>query len=1253
MKKAKKLLSAALILSVLLSFMPAAYAGEDVIEIHVSVNGSASGTGSEANPVDGLESARLAAAKAKKQNPDTPINVLFHEGTYRFKKSVTFTKDDSGTEKGPITYMAAPGERVSFKGSEVIDLTKIKPVEDAAVLAKLPRTARSKVGYIDLAEQGFTDLGQIPIATSMYYPESSYEYSEIFLNDKQQTMARWPNGRDGYTQMASVINKGGRGKTGVGATFETKDYRLMNWTEAKDAWVVGFFGNDWSYDRIQIASIDVNKKQITLKNGSTYGVNSGNRRWAIINLLEELDMPGEYYIDHEKNILYYYPEESLKDAVMEVTTLGDDLLRITSLKNVNFKNITFEQTRGCAMRCYDDLENMTITGCTFNNIGRYAIWHYTSRVSEVGKNTSESTWMRENGLVNVHIDSNAFTGIGTYAIKAYCGSRDSCELSNCTFNNNYFYNLGIYDRVSRSMDICGVGAEIANNTQHYGGYGMTHWGADAKIHNNELYNLMNHLNDGGAIYTGRNFVNRNNKIYENYLHEIIAKDDLIGTKYSHGIYLDDMDSGYEVYRNIVVSANNGVVINCGMSNNVHDNTFVDCTENGVMVSMYGMGNASNIERQTTLGKNALKNPNYDRYTDIKEDLESGLVAYPARNTLVDNNLMNATMVYGDAIMNDYQNEIHDNNTLTAEAFVDAENSDYRIKKASNKTNAIDEDYDMSQIGVQLSEFDENPMKCEPFKLLYPKNGTKGIDTQSVSLTWERPIGADRFRLVLASDPEMENVLLDTITYETIYTVDSLERDTNYYWRVYAINDSLYGGEWWESTGVNYMFRTASKFISDKTNLTAARIAAENKLEEIVEGEEIGQYKPGTRAAIEEKLKKLNEVITYGGLSYEEESELLADVDNLINSDDFVNGGYLDLGVFIEDEESWEANIPEAVKIDKEAKTLKIHDAEKAVMLGYTGIYEASRVIALKFKVKINFNDTDGNIHNDWLALGLRGNQPTKELYAGGNDQYFMLIKNGLLEYQRNSGGSNQLLATVEDETIRDGEWVDMDFGVINLGGVGQLTILKINGRVAYQTVDWSSSMVLSKGCFQIMQTKGLEVEFSASDEAPGSFEELKAEYTQVMTEDFCRSMEAENADKPLTVLRADSSKAYSGGVLVDIASPMKEENGALLITAETAAQLFGGTAEGNSLKIGENVFEFTPQSTLYTHNSAVKSMSMPAKYEDGKLWLELSALIFDLGKKSYTHSGRLIYIGDEFSVHTANTADIMNGAMGAFALYID
>lgn len=1246
----KKILAVGLGIIMFSSGLTGVCAKDSVIEIHVAVNGNSSGIGTQDSPLDSLESARRAVERKKKSNPDTPINVIFHGGTYRFDKSVSFNESDSGTPKGPVTYMSAEGEDVYFKGSEVIDLTKIKPVEDAVILGKLPRTSRGKVGYIDLKEQGLTDLGKIPKGYSMYSPETSYEGAEIFLNGKQQSMARWPNGKDSYAQMAGVISKGGIGETGEGGVFETEDYRLMHWTDAKEAYIAGFFDYDWAYDRIKVKSIDPTKKQISLSNGSSYGLSmSYSHRWAIINLLEELDMPGEWYIDHDENILYYYTERSLKNSVMEITTLKDDLIRLNGVKDINFKGITFSQASGCAIRAYDKVENMTVSDCVFENIGRYGIYHFATKQSTIAANTTQASQFRENGMENVHIDNNAFYNNGERAVYIQCGSRDANIPSNCSVNNNYFYEIGTANRVSRCLNVQGVGIEVKNNTIHESGYGISFIGADIVVANNEVYNVMKHLNDGSAIYTGRNFINRNNKVYHNYIHDVRAKNEMIKTDYSHGIYLDDMDSGTEVYENIIVKANNGVLINCGMSNNVHDNILVDCDKQAVQISTYQMGSPISLERNEKQAKAALQYPGYQRYPDIKEDLESGMLTLPARNTVADNVAYNSDTTYSEMML-DY-NTIGTNYNAAEDVFVNPSQNDWRLKKNSEEavnTKAPDEDFDMNQIGVDITKFTKNPILCEDFKLIYPQNGTVDIDTDTVTLTWQRPVGADCFRLVIAADKEMKNVVEEVYLYETNYTVNNLKNDSVYYWKVYAKNESIYNYDWWESKGVPYMFTTAKKNVEDTTDIDAAIMTAEEKLTEMEEGTQAGKYKEGTKKVLQDKIDTAKKSIGNEESSIEEKKNLVKDIENIINSDKFICGGYVNLGDFIEDETNWMSNI-DGLTFNKESRELSVFNNDNDIVSGYVGMNEASRVMALSFKLKIDFNTIPNERENQWLAIGIRGQNPVSHVYSGGNDQYFIIIKEGMLEYQRNSGGSNKLIESIENNSVKNGEWVDVEFGVINLGDVGQLTILKINGDVVYQEVDSSEEMVLSKGCFQIEATKGVEAVFKAADKELPDFNELVDEYTFKMTENFCKEIEKEN-NQDTIILKSGSKIAYFNGKLSNIAEPVEGEE--MLITLSTAASVFGGTSTGNSLTIDNKTFRFNNDSAVYEVNGKQSVLQKSAVYENGQIKISITDLTEILGKVLYNHNN-LVFIADSIDMHTANFGEIINGASKALALYIE
>ncbi len=1236
----KKLLSLLLSAVMVSSVMPvnsvtvlAAEKG-DVKEFHVSTKGTDVGTGAIDDPIDTLANAKAAVAEFKKINPKVPVEVIFHEGDYRFTDVVKFTSADSGTEEGPITYKAAEGEEVKFKGSKEIDTSKIQVVSDAETLAKLPATSRGKVGYIDLAAQGLSDVAEIVYTLNTGY--TCVGESELFLNGNKQILSRWPNGIHGFDKYETVVSAGSTGAPGqgVGGIFTTKDFRLMNWENAKDAWAVGFWGCDYYYERVKIAEIDVASKQVKLASSSVYGLKTGySCRYAIINLLEELDAPGEYYIDHDTKILYYYPERTLLGATMEITTLGTDLVELNGVSNINFEGITFTQTRANAIRLGTTPTNINITNCTFDNIGKYAIYQTVGTRSTVAQNTPQVSQFSETGAVNFHVNNNVFTNIGHRAIEMYCGARDANEISNCSFNNNYLYNIGTVFVASYGMQIYGVGVEIAYNTVHYSGYGIGWVGADFDIHHNEIYNTMNQLSDGSAIYTGRNFINRNNKVHHNYIHDTTAKSEFINSDLCAGIYLDDMDSGTEVYQNIVKDAHIGIINNCGMSNNIHDNITVDTPREPIYMSTFQMGDANSRNRQETEGYQALELAGYDRYPDIREDLESGLVSYPARNTVEGNLAVRGTIGYSDLIMG--YNEIENNHMVGDEEFVDPENGDYRLKNSSKYaelTDNLTEDFDMATIGLQQDEFGETPMLKEGFKLTSPANGTRGIQSESITFNWQRPVGADRFTVKIATDSRMENIIKEIDTYESTVTIDGFEKGQTYYWRVYAKNESTIASEGIASLGVPHMFTIANQFKADTSDLQALIISGRDKLTKIIEGDAIGEYKVGTKQALTEKLELAEKMVKYGGYSEADQKQAVEDIDDLINSDTFINGGFKDLGDFMADTENWEVREADNYSIDPTSKTIKVDAYDKTInVLTYKGVEDYSRVLALSFKLKIDFGDGDNS--NRWLGIGLRGTAANQPCYQSGNDQYFITMKQGLIEYQRNSGGTNQILEVVEDASIKNNEWMDIDFGVVNLGDVGQLTIIKINGRVAYQAVDSSDNMVMKKGFFQIMPCNKMGIEIKAADRELESFDELVDEYTLKMTKDFCTELESYNSTKG-TIIRSGSPMAYYNGDIHSISQAPVGEGSSMMISTELAAIAFGGTISGNNIII-DGV-----------------SYQLPAKNSDGMV--NLQELAKTVGHVAYLYSDmQLVFISKSLDMHVANYFKQFKGASDSLALYIN
>ncbi len=85
----------------------------------------------------------------------------------------------------------------------------------------------------------------------------------------------------------------------------------------------------------------------------------------------------------------------------------------------------------------------------------------------------------------------------------------------------------------------------------------------------------------------------------------------------------------------------------------------------------------------------------------------------------------------------------------------------------------------------------------PPNLLYPANNADSIPTQ-VNLQWYASFGATSYRLQVSNSSNFNNLLVNTITTATNFTVSNLQYGTQYYWRLRSRNatDSSDWSEVW-------------------------------------------------------------------------------------------------------------------------------------------------------------------------------------------------------------------------------------------------------------------------------------------------------------------------------------------------------------------------------------------------------------------------------------------------------------------------
>src|SRR5215469_6805531 len=316
------------------------------VRFYVSLKGNDAARGTIEKPFATPERARLAVRDYVRDHPNDTVTVFFRKGIYRFKESFRFDSLDSGHDT-PIIYCAYPSEEVKFSGGISVSPSKAFKVTDKKILERIVPDARGKVLQVNLKILGITDYGTIrPKGFGRPYTPSAME---VFCNEQPMRLARWPN--DSLVPIRKVIDAGSIPRNGDyshrGGKFTYDVQRPERWQNANDIWISGFFRYGYADDAVKIAELDTKNKTITTSQETLYGFEGGKdfQRWFAFNLLEEIDQPGEYYIDSENGVLYFYPpKENLKS--IDLSVLETPLVVLKNTSNVIFRNIIFENTRG-------------------------------------------------------------------------------------------------------------------------------------------------------------------------------------------------------------------------------------------------------------------------------------------------------------------------------------------------------------------------------------------------------------------------------------------------------------------------------------------------------------------------------------------------------------------------------------------------------------------------------------------------------------------------------------------------------------------------------------------------------------------------------------------------------------------------------------------------------------------------------------------------------------------------------------------
>ncbi len=494
---------------------------------YVAPNGKPDAAGSFSDPFAQPEQARDAIRALKANGLNKNVIVYFRGGEYYRDETFVLEGADSAAADCSITYASYPGERAVFTGGVRAD--KLSKVTDENILSRvIDKSAAEQLMQLDLSEI----YEEIPESAEYSHTNEADQTADglfasqvqVFVNGTALTPARWPN--EGEKEL--VITKADSNPEGISSfTFADSANRLSKWSEkALDGlFYEGHPQYHWTYSEYRVGQLDAAAHQVTFKNRHAAYLPVAGTSFYFKNLIEEIDLPGESYIDRANKIVYFYPFADMENAEIIVPVSQKAFLTVNGAKNITIKDMDFEYVRE---RVFDvSADNFTFDGCNFKS--------FTKRNTLDGSN-------------NLFRNSFVYNGAaGGMTVSG--GDPNTLEPSGTVVENNLFDSTYTLRKAYASaIIVSGCGITLQNNEICNGAHALIRLnGKNHTIANNEIHHGVTWAGDMAAIYWGRTPTSIGYEITNNYFHHI-------GTSFANGwqqsIFWDDGSIGPKIEGNI-------------------------------------------------------------------------------------------------------------------------------------------------------------------------------------------------------------------------------------------------------------------------------------------------------------------------------------------------------------------------------------------------------------------------------------------------------------------------------------------------------------------------------------------------------------------------------------------------------------------------------------------------------------------------------------------------------------------------------
>ncbi|HSM76756.1 MAG TPA: hypothetical protein VLT57_03990, partial [Bryobacteraceae bacterium] len=259
--------------------------------------------GSDVNPGT-LEQPFASLVRAQKAVRQKPGIVWLRGGTYYLPRTLVFSAEDSGTKANPVVFQAYRKEQPIVSGGIKLDNLDWRPYRNGIFQAEVPEDLRTE---------------------------------EIFINGERQNLARYPN----FNSAAEYF--------GGFAADAISPERAARWAEPAGGYFHAMHPALWGDFTWRITGKDAEGK-VTLEGGwqNNRGGAVHQKIRFVENIFEELDAPGEWFLDQKTHTIYFYPPAGLDlaHATVEATRLRS----LVEFRGSPDKPVRFVVLRGLTFR---------------------------------------------------------------------------------------------------------------------------------------------------------------------------------------------------------------------------------------------------------------------------------------------------------------------------------------------------------------------------------------------------------------------------------------------------------------------------------------------------------------------------------------------------------------------------------------------------------------------------------------------------------------------------------------------------------------------------------------------------------------------------------------------------------------------------------------------------------------------------------------------------------------------------------------